>query len=412
MARIFISYRRSETRWAAGRLYDRLVEAFGRNGVFLDVTDIEPGEDFSDRIRQIIDHCDVLLAVIGPNWLTLTDRQGVRRLDQPQDLVRIEIVAALQRNIRVIPVLLDDSVMPGEHDLPGDLAALARRNAREISYNRFHADLDSFVRVLERILAGGAGREPDPAQESVPTSTPPLRYDEMPFTVSIETVGGVATPLLARGRGLPAEEKQTFSTADDNQAAVTIHLSAGERSIAGENVALGRFEFSGIPPAPRGVPQLQIRASVDTSLVLTVTATDLATGLSKVLDAVDLARIEPPPTARDEAPTQARPESARDSKLDLGAAPEHFKDIFGDIFGQQEARPGEETLDQRMSLTLSTDEATRGGEKLISLGDGRTFSVKLPTPVRSGQVLRLRGLGQRRLWRKGDLYLQLVVADA
>src|SRR4249919_3848264 len=153
MARIFISYRRGDTRWAACRMYDRLVEKLGKESAFLDVTDIEPGEDFSDKIGQIIARCDVLLVVIGPTWLTLTDRAGRRRLDDPRDLVRIEIAAALQRNIRVIPVLLDETVMPQEQELPEELAALARRNAREVSYNRFHSDLDSLIRVLERVLA-------------------------------------------------------------------------------------------------------------------------------------------------------------------------------------------------------------------------------------------------------------------
>ena len=112
MARVFISYRRSETRWAAGRLYDRLAEVIGREHLFFDVSDIEPGEDFVQRIREIVGACDVLIALIRPTWSAVQDGSGKPRLMNPRDLVRIEIASALQRNIRVIPILIDGAVMP------------------------------------------------------------------------------------------------------------------------------------------------------------------------------------------------------------------------------------------------------------------------------------------------------------
>ena len=80
MARVFISYRRSETRWAAGRLYDRLAEVIGREHLFFDVSDIEPGEDFVQRIREIVGACDVLIALIGPTWSAVQDGSGKPRL--------------------------------------------------------------------------------------------------------------------------------------------------------------------------------------------------------------------------------------------------------------------------------------------------------------------------------------------
>ena len=88
MARVFISYRRSESKWAAGRLYDRLAEVIGRDNLFFDVSNIEPGEDFVSRIREIVGRCDVLLAVIGPNWATVQDGSGRPRLHNGRDLVR------------------------------------------------------------------------------------------------------------------------------------------------------------------------------------------------------------------------------------------------------------------------------------------------------------------------------------
>ena len=107
--RIFISYRRQETAWPAGRLYDVLVEHFPAEEVFKDVDNIEPGEDFVERITAAVESCDVLLALIGPQWLTMTNRKGQRRLDDPEDYVRLEIETALARKIRVIPILVDEA---------------------------------------------------------------------------------------------------------------------------------------------------------------------------------------------------------------------------------------------------------------------------------------------------------------
>src|SRR5215831_16515157 len=100
---IFVSYRRHESRDFAGRLYDRLAGRFGEGQVFIDVDTIEPGVDFAEAISREVATCQVLVAVIGPNWLTATDERGRRRLDDPDDLVRLEIEAALARDVRVIP---------------------------------------------------------------------------------------------------------------------------------------------------------------------------------------------------------------------------------------------------------------------------------------------------------------------
>jgi hypothetical protein len=96
--RIFVSYRRQESKDFAGRLYDRLADQFGEGQVFIDVDAIEPGVDFAEAITRAVAACQVLLAVIGPNWLTITDERGRRRLDDPDDFVRLEIEAALARD--------------------------------------------------------------------------------------------------------------------------------------------------------------------------------------------------------------------------------------------------------------------------------------------------------------------------
>ena len=121
---IFISYRRDESRWSARSLYDRLAARFDRTHIFIDIDAIALGEDFLKAIENKVGECDVLIAIIGPLWMTSTDGQGGRRLDNPEDFVRMEIATALSRNIRVIPVLMDGALMPQSTDLPDDLKPL------------------------------------------------------------------------------------------------------------------------------------------------------------------------------------------------------------------------------------------------------------------------------------------------
>src|SRR5215472_11119027 len=105
LGRIFISYRREDTEYAVGWLFDRLVLHFSEQQVFKDIDTIQPGDDFREVITAAVASCDVLLVLIGDRWVTATGEGGQRRLDHPEDLVRLEIQAALARNIRVIPVL-------------------------------------------------------------------------------------------------------------------------------------------------------------------------------------------------------------------------------------------------------------------------------------------------------------------
>jgi hypothetical protein len=150
---IFISYRRQETAFPAGWLYDRLRDRFGPDQVFKDVDNIDPGDDFIDKITTAVGSCDVLLVLIGQEWLTITDDAGKRRLDDPEDFVRVEIKAALSRKVRVIPLLIDGAPMPRADQLPQSLARLVRRQAQELSPSRFDADANRLVGVLERTLA-------------------------------------------------------------------------------------------------------------------------------------------------------------------------------------------------------------------------------------------------------------------
>ena len=152
--RIFISYRRADTAYPAGWLFDRLVEHFGRHQVFKDVDSIELGDDFAEVIASAVASCDVLLVLIGHHWLTSTGYDGDRRLYDPNDYVRLEIESALTRDVRVIPVLIDGARMPLAAELPQSLVGLVRRQALELSPNRFDFDSGRLLRVLDQTISG------------------------------------------------------------------------------------------------------------------------------------------------------------------------------------------------------------------------------------------------------------------
>jgi hypothetical protein len=148
---VFISYRREDSAGFAGRIYDRLTRRLDPKSVFLDVDNIQPGLDFFDVLSEKLRVCDALIAVIGKNWNSSADQDNRRRLDDPDDFVRIEIEAALQRGIRVIPVLIDGATMPRREDLPDGLQKLRRRQAIEISHNRFDSAVERLTHALSLI---------------------------------------------------------------------------------------------------------------------------------------------------------------------------------------------------------------------------------------------------------------------
>jgi hypothetical protein len=151
-AKIFISYRRRETAGYAGRLYDGLVEHFGASRVFMDVT-MEPGVDFAQQIRYAVGSCGALIALIGEDWLTITDASGRRRIDDPADVHRLELEAALARGVRVIPALVQDAELPSPQELPEPLRPLVARQSVELSDERWDYDVSRLVDVLERVLS-------------------------------------------------------------------------------------------------------------------------------------------------------------------------------------------------------------------------------------------------------------------
>jgi uncharacterized membrane protein HdeD (DUF308 family) len=158
---VFISYRRDESAGYAGRIADSFVEHFGEDKVFRDLDSLEPGLDFAEAIERAIESSEVLIAVIGKNWLTATDAAGRKRLEYPDDYVRKEITTALRRNIRVIPLLVQDAPMPSPTELPEDLAPLSRRNAFELHDSSWRDDIRRLVATLDRVINRNRPPKPD-----------------------------------------------------------------------------------------------------------------------------------------------------------------------------------------------------------------------------------------------------------
>jgi len=222
---IFISYRREDSSAWAGRLSDRLKNHLPSNKIFMDVDTIDPGVDFVEAVEEVVSACDVLIAVIGNRWLTSSDRRGTRRLDIPEDLVRLEIATALKRGIRVVPVLVEGATMPEAGELPDNLKALVRRNALEIGHTRFDADSERLVnavgRALEKVREKREEKERQEAEQlqkeeqerqrvepqaQVPSSVPP----DAPSTPSAKPDAGepsAETTKVVDPRPQPAEAK-------------------------------------------------------------------------------------------------------------------------------------------------------------------------------------------------------------
>jgi hypothetical protein len=221
---IFISYRRQEGSHLAGRLSDRLADRFGEGQVFIDVDTIEPGVDFAEEIFRAVAACKVLLVVIGPAWLTAADERG-RRLDDPDDIVRLEIEAALDRGVRVIPILTEGAVMPTPYDLPESLAGLARRNALPIRHESFRSDAGRLITAIEPVLSAasdtGTGRQSS-IRANIEASTDPhdVRTDGNALLADAEPASQSITDDSSKASALARIAGELAATNPDRAARV------------------------------------------------------------------------------------------------------------------------------------------------------------------------------------------------
>ena len=172
MGGIFISYRREDSIAYAGRLYDHLADQFGEDRIFMDIDTMKVGLDFVEQIEKAVHDCDLLIAVIGKTWVQIKDEEGHRRLDNPEDFVRVEIQAALERNIPVVPLLIGGAEMPRASELPEGLAKLTRRHAMKMSDERYRADAARLMEQIKGYISEGS-----------PTIAPELRSKETVHTL-------------------------------------------------------------------------------------------------------------------------------------------------------------------------------------------------------------------------------------
>lgn len=233
MARIFISYRRDDTAGHSGRLADHLTRHFGESEIFRDIEHIAPGRDFVEAIEQEVGSCDILIAVIGRLWLTISDAQGQRRLDNPDDFVRLELSTALARNIRVIPVLVQGASMPSPDDLPEQLMGLARRNALELRDTSWSSDVERLIGVLEdalyahgslvtRRLVAEETPEPHQLQSTAPIAVAAAPRRRAPLWRTCLFIAIPVVVLICVATGLFATNLRSRFTTDISPTAVVV----------------------------------------------------------------------------------------------------------------------------------------------------------------------------------------------
>jgi len=241
------------------------------------------------------------------------DRQALQRLKEAAEKAKIELSTVLETEINLPFITADAS---GPKHLQMKLSRAKLEQLTEDLVERCRVPFEQALKdaklkasdIDEVVLVGGATRMPmiqDLVRELSGGKEPHkgvnpdevvaigaaiqagvlggevkdvLLLDVTPLTLGVETLGGVMTPLIERNTTIPVRKSEIFSTAEDGQTAVTIHVLQGERTMAADNVTLGRFNLEGIPPAPRGIPQIEVTFDIDANGILNVTAQDKATG--------------------------------------------------------------------------------------------------------------------------------------
>ena len=190
MSGIFVSYRRKVSKTLTYRLVDELQRQFGEPKVLFDVASIDPGLPYSEAIKTAIDRCSVVLIVIGPQWLSMTDVDGSPRLDDPEDGIRREVEIALNSDARVVPVLVDGAQMPGADQLPNGMRHLAELQAVALAEDPAHwkFDVARLVETLGRIDPGLREDEQEPGRDD--SKEQPVR--SVKAIVALVLLGGTA----------------------------------------------------------------------------------------------------------------------------------------------------------------------------------------------------------------------------
>ena len=204
MNNIFISYRREDSEGFSRGLFQSLVGAFGSNHVFMDVEAIGLGVDFVEAIDKSLASCGALLVLIGKDWVNCTDAAGRRRLDDPQDFVRMEVAKALEQKVRVIPVLVKGAKMPAPEELPEVLRSVTRRQALELRHESWNQDVAHLASDLSELL----GLQRLDRQTAAPPPPPqePARKSGSRMVVGMAAAAVVVAILAIAGYSLISEK--------------------------------------------------------------------------------------------------------------------------------------------------------------------------------------------------------------
>lgn len=236
-------------------MYDRLRAELGRDQVFKDVDSIPAGADFPTILNQRIGSCLVALVIIGRHWVDAREDDGTRRLDNPNDFVRIEVEAVLRRGIPVIPVIIDGADLPSARDLPASLRDLLRRNAVEVEDDpRFDADMARLTRSLQRLLASC-----DPGPPPPPSTLPPAPAAVPAPVTSAPTAPPTAAPSIeASAMHVPAATEAELVGRDRAWPEIARAVAKGQRRIVltgpegmgktSSALAFGRWHSRGVEP--------------------------------------------------------------------------------------------------------------------------------------------------------------------
>ena len=267
MPEVFVSYRRADEPLATALLAEKLAADFGRDVVFHDVDSLVPGRPWAEGLTEALASSAVLVAVIGPGWLDAPGRDGDgRALDRPDDWVRREIVAALGRDLPVIPVLLEDTPRPSADRLPDDLRPLAGIQDVRVRHRDLPADLERLQRALVRLVPSLARRDPNPV-----TPVPRVVLGVPSYRESL-SVPGSDSPLV--GRAVQLTELRTLLVSGSSGRRAPVVILDGDVGIGKTRMALDiSADFPGsvvLPPEVGARPHELTDVVVDRPTVLVV----------------------------------------------------------------------------------------------------------------------------------------------
>ena len=362
------------------------------------------GDDFDEKIINWL--CDEFKKQEGIDLRN--DKQAMQRLKEAAEKAKCELSSVVETNIN-LPFITADANGPKHLDI-----SLTRAKFEELSHDlleRCKVPVEKAIKdagiskseLNEVVLVGGSTRIPavqqlvkeytgkEPNQSVNPDEVVAVGaavqagvlagevkdivlLDVTPLTLGIETLGGVMTPLVPRNTTIPVSKSQTFSTADDNQTAVDIHILQGERPMAGDNKSLGMFRLDGIPPAMKGMPQIEVTFDIDANGIVNVTAKDKATNKEQKITITNSSNLSDSDIDRmvKEAEMNADADKKKKEEAEvknnaqslIGAADRIVKDFEGKIEEADKSKLEE----QKEALKKALDE-NKGNDELKKLSE-------------------------------------------